>query len=345
MGIFRSDEVTVGDRVVVRRLLPDTPGHLSDIIGHVVSVSPLVLRPQSVGGFVSSAEPIEVPDELVKVVKKLSPRRIRNSDIRAVETATAKAFPGIEHTWTADGQWLMRAGDGITERSNSAAPLGRSAGFTMVPLAEIRAFYDRHDLPVKVLIPERIGAAAEKLVESGGWELGPEIIVMTRSLDELLLDAARHLVPELEFRLDAQPDADWLALYNFRGRPLPVDALRLLQDQIDGEMGFGRLLTAAGETVAITRGTLTTSDDGRRWLGYSAVEVAAAYRRHGLGTRLGAEMLSWGASQGASDAYLQVIASNEAGRALYTKLGFIEHHRHRYARLAPDGCTPGHVRT
>ena len=327
MGIFRSDELAVGDRVVVRRLLPDTPGHLSDIIGHVVSVSPLVLRPQSVGGFVSSAEPIEVPDELVKVVKKLSPRRIRNSDIRAVETATAKAFPGIEHTWTRDGQWLMRAGDGITERSNSAAPLGRSAGFGQVPLDEIRAFYERHNLPVKVLIPERIGAPAEKLVESGGWELGPEIIVMTRELTALDLPAA-----EYTFRIDDQPDDDWLALYHFRGQPLPVHALRLLQDQIDGEMGFGRLLAPAGETVAITRGTLTSSEDGRVWLGYSAVEVAEAYRRRGLGTRLGAEMLAWGASRGATDAYLQVIASNTAGRALYTKLGFIEHHRHRYAR-------------
>lgn len=328
MGIFRSDEVDVGDRVVVRRRLTDTPGHLSDVIGHVVGTSPLVVRPQSVGGFASTAEPLEIPDELITVVKKLSPRRIRNSDIRAVEVATAKAFPGIEHTWTRDGQWLMRAGDGITERSNSAAPLGRSAGFGAVPVEEIAEFYARHDLPVRILIPERIGAPAEKLIAAGGWELGPEIIVMTRTLEPFDLPES-----EYTFRIDAQPDDDWLALYHFRGQPLPVHALRLLQKNIDGDMGFGRLLSASGETVAITRGTLTSSDDGRLWLGYSAVEVADAYRRRGLGTRLGAEMLAWGASRGASDAYLQVIASNAAGRALYTKLGFIEHHRHRYASI------------
>ena len=328
MGIFRSDEVSVGDRVVVRRRLPDTPGHLSDIIGHVVSVSPLVLRPQEIGGLPSSAPAVEVPDELITVVKKLSPRRIRNSDIRAVEVATARAFPGIEHTWTSDGQWLLRAGDGITERSNSAAPLGRSAGFGAVPLEEMRAFYARHGLPVTVLIPERIGAPAEKLVERGGWELGPEIIIMTRPLETLDEPATGY-----RFRIDDQPDDDWLSLYHFRGHPLPVHALQLLRDTIDGEMGFGRLLSPTGETVAITRGTLTDSDDGRRWLGYSAVEVAAACRRRGLGTRLGAEMLRWGAAHGATHAYLQVIASNEAGRALYTRLGFIEHHRHRYARL------------
>ncbi|AJK69791.1 N-acetylglutamate synthase, CG3035 family [Corynebacterium marinum] len=330
MGIFHSDEVAVGDRVVVRRRLPDTPGHYTDVIGHVLSLTPLTVRPQSVGGLPSAAEAVEIPAGQVKVVKRLSPRTIRNSDIRAVEVATAKAFPGIEHTWTTDGQWLMRAGDGITERSNSAAPLGRSAGFGHVPLDEITSFYRRHGLPVTVLIPERIGRPAERLVEAGGWQLGPEIIVMTRPLTDLPAPAE---APELLFRLDEQPDDAWLALYNFRGSPLPVHALDLLRGQIDGRMGFGRLSTADGETVAITRGTLTSSDDGRRWLGYSAVEVAAAYRRRGLGTRLGAEMLAWGAGAGATDAYLQVIASNEAGRALYTKLGFIEHHRHRYARL------------
>ncbi|MCS5479699.1 GNAT family N-acetyltransferase [Corynebacterium sp. YIM 101645] len=332
MGIFRSDEVDIGDRVVVRRRLPGTPGHYTDVIGHVLSTDPLTVRPQSVGGLPSSAPAVEIPAELVQVVKRLSPRTIRNSDIRAVEVATAKAFPGIEHTWTTDGQWLMRAGDGITERSNSAAPLGRSAGFAPLPLEEIAAFYRRHGLPVKVLIPERIGRPAEKLVEAGGWELGPEIIVMTRSLGDL---PAPEQDPGLVFSVDDQPDEDWLALYNFRGRPLPVHALELLRGQIDGRMGFGRLCTPAGETVAITRGTLTPSEDDRLWLGYSAVEVAAAYRRRGLGTRLGAEMLSWGAANGATDAYLQVIATNTAGRALYAKLGFIEHHRHRYARM-PD---------
>lgn len=327
MGIFRSDDVSAGDRVVVRRLLPDTPGHLSDIIGHVLSVDPLVVRPQAVGGFTSSAEAVEIPADLVKVVKKLSPRRVRNSDIRAVEVATAKAFPGIEHTWADGGQWLMRAGDGITERSNSAAPLGASAGFDAVPLAEIAAFYAHHDLPVRLLIPERIGAPAEKLVAAGGWELGPEIIIMTRPLT----DVPEVSAGDLSFRIDDQPDADWLNLYHFRGRALPVHALELLREQIDGRMGFARLLTPQGQTVAITRGALTESGDGRRWLGYSAVEVAPAYRRRGLGTRLGQEMLRWGATSGADAAYLQVIASNEAGRALYTKLGFVEHHRHRYA--------------
>ena len=139
-------------------------------------------------------------------------------------------------------------------------------------------------------------------------------------------------LPEgITFRVDAQPDQEWLDLYHFRGRALPPEALEYLRSRIDGTMGFGRLLAPSGETIAITRGTLTESGDGTVWLGFSAVEVAAAWRRRGLGTVLGSHMLGWGKDNGAEKAYLQVVASNSAGVAMYGKLGFIEQHRHRYA--------------
>ena len=323
--IFRSDEVAVGERVVVRRRLPEG---FSDVIGHVTALDPLTVRPQEVGGFPSALDAVVIPDEQVHIVKKLSPRMVRNSDIRHVETAYAKAFPGIEHTWTTDGQWLMRAGDGVTERSNSATPLGRSAGFVPVPIEEIEAFYARHHLPVTLHIPERIGKPAERLVQAGGWELGPEILTMVRRLDDLTSLPGEGA---LTFSVDKQPDKQWLSKYHFRGRALPVEALKLLREDIDGTMGFAQLRTDEGETVAITRATLTESEDGTVWLGYSAVEVDEAHRRQGLGTLLGASILRWGRELGADSAYLQVISSNTAGIGLYEKLGFIEQHRHRYA--------------
>ena len=127
--IFRSDEVQPGDRVVLRRIAPEMEDKFSDIIGHIVSVTPTetVIRPQDIGGMPSFKDGIVVPAADIKIVKKLSPRTIRNSDIRKLEVAYSKAFPGIEHRQV--GQWLLRAGDGITERSNSAAPLGPSALF------------------------------------------------------------------------------------------------------------------------------------------------------------------------------------------------------------------------
>lgn len=293
----------VGDRIVVRQEEFDT-------IGHVLSVDPLIVRPHARGGLPSNAEPVRIDNPLM--IKRLSPRTVRNADIRAIEVATAKAFPGIEHTWC--GQWLLRAGDGVTERSNSAAPLGPQALFTPVPYEEIKEFYRRHNLPALILVPERIAPAI--------LGDGPEIIVMTHPLDNV------SEINDVHAEFLDQPDDDWLELYHFRGKALPRHALELLRTTIDGRMCFGRL-KRDGKTVAITRGTIT---DG--YLGYSAVEVAPEYRRQGLATELGAAMLAWGKVHGAHTAYLQVIESNAAGIGLYHKLGFVEHHRHKYVRVS-----------
>lgn len=309
---FRSDDIAPGDRVVVRQRVGE---HASDVIGHVVSLDPLVVRPQEVGGFPSFKDAITI--DTVHIVKKLSPRTVRNSDIRAVETAYAKAFPGQEQELI-DG-WLARAGADIAERSNSATPIGPSAGLAAVPLERIERFYRSRGLPVQLLIPERIGKPALKVI-GPGWDLGEEIIVMTRDLHQ------GETVEGFEV-LDA-PDEAWLSMYHFRGQRLPAEAIR----PIDGRIAFARLVRG-GETVAVTRATLTESGDGRVWLGYSAVEVAEHLRRRGLGTQLGASLLAWGAAQGADAAYVHVRASNSAALALYCKLGFVEHHRHRYARL------------
>ncbi len=331
--VFRSDEVAVGDRVVVRQRRGELA---SDVIGHVVSVVPLRVKRASTSEVLQLDNP--------HIVKKLSPRTVRNSDIRAIETATARAFPGHEQQ-RIDG-WLARAGAEIAERSNSATPIGHSAGFNAVPLDALREFYSARGMPVQLLIPERIGKPALRLVEANpqAWTLGEEIVVMSAEIKggagagDAEGDAAARgpeggaAVPDPEVRIDPMPDDDWLAMYHYRGQPLPDAAVRDLAQSIDGRIGFARL-TLGGETIAVTRATLTHSDDGRCWLGYSAVEVARAHRRQGFGTRLGRAVLAWGAAAGADAAYLQVRAKNSAGIALYEKLGFVEHHRQRYARF------------
>ena len=361
-------EVAVGRRVIVRHALTDEEALASgkkttDVIGHVLSMDPFVVRPQVRAGVRAdeSVAAVDFSDKHILIVKALPDHPVRNSDIRAVETATAKAFPGIAHV--VESGWLLRAGDGITERSNSALPLEPGASTQPVPLEKIKSFYDSHDLPVRIAIPDRIAKPAQALVAGPEWTVGPDIVVMTRSLDgdlppaELAAESHsavqvldehsavqvldEHSVELADVQVDIadQPDDDWLGLYHFRGTTLPEHALQLLRNEIDGRMCFGRLQVPDNNapegirTVAITRGTLTESDDGRVWLGFSAVEVAADMRRRGLGTLLGIHMMHWGTQHGADSAYLQVLGSNEADIALYRPLGFTEHHRHRYAEL------------
>ena len=52
--------------------------------------------------------------------------------------------------------------------------------------------------------------------------------------------------------------------------------------------------------------------------------------RSGLATDTIAELLDWGASRGARTAWLHVESDNEAGLALYDRLGFRAHHLNRY---------------
>lgn len=308
----------IGDRVVVRRR---NGNHLSDIIGHVLSLHPLIVRPQKVGGLPSSAPAITIPDEDIQVVRRLSPRRIRNSDIRTLERIAAAAFPGTQHAWSSNHQWLLRAGHGITERSNSAAPLGPSALYDPLPLEEILRFYDDAQLPAQILVPDRIGPR----LTHPRWEIGPDILVMTRevpSSPEALEDLPAP-GPGEELHAAEEPSEDWLSLYAFRGTPLPAD-----DGILDGHCAYVHL----GEPLrAIARLHLTEG-----YIGISGVAVHPEYRGRGLGRALGRGILRWAAEQKGVEPlhtlYLHVQEKNTAGRRLYSSLGFIEHHRHRYAR-------------
>lgn len=318
--IFRSDAVSVGERVVARREFGDVH---SDVIGHVLSLDPLVIRPQEVGGYPSSLEAVEIPPEQLKIIKRLSPRTVRNSDIRAAEVAAAAACPGTHQEWTTDGQWLMRASDGVTGRANSAIPLGHSAGFLPAPIDDIDAFFARHHLPTCLAIPERIGKSAEKLIDAdpGAWEMGPEILVMVRALDQLPEPAGTA------FTADAQPDPAWLDLYHSGSQPSEA-----LAAPAEGTAVFARLLADTGETTAIARGTLTESGGGTVWLGLSALTAAADQQDTGLKAELAAHLLTWGQDHGAEKAWLEIEASDSTGVQLAEGLGFLEQHRHRYAR-------------
>ncbi len=69
------------------------------------------------------------------------------------------------------------------------------------------------------------------------------------------------------------------------------------------------------------------------WVGFRSIEVDPGHRRQGLGLAVMDALLEWGAEQGATTAYLQVLGHNEPALALYGGLGFTTHHAYRY--LAP----------
>ncbi len=70
------------------------------------------------------------------------------------------------------------------------------------------------------------------------------------------------------------------------------------------------------------------------WALFGAVEVEPAARRRGLATAVMGALARQAYAEGATAAYLQVEADNEAARALYDRLGFTDHHGYHYRRPA-----------
>ena len=77
-------------------------------------------------------------------------------------------------------------------------------------------------------------------------------------------------------------------------------------------------------------GVAAYADD---WVGFRGIEVAPEHRGQGLARAVMAALVGWGAEQGATTAYLQVLGDNAPALRLYADLGFRAHHAYRY--LAP----------
>ncbi len=286
---------SVGSRVSIRHRLPT--GEFTDVIGHLLAVTPLVVVRTKSGALNEIS-----PDDVI-AVRELSHRPVRASEIRALEHAAALAWPGTEQHWQ-DG-WLLRAAGGYTSRANSAVPLDFAA--TVAALPAIVDWYASRGLPPWLALPDRLIA-----VRGLGGGVG---IKHTRVMAADLVDAA----PVAGVDLQDRPDAAWLAGY---GRDVPPEVLTAV---VDGEVVFA---TVAG--AAVGRGAVTTAPDGARWLGISAVHVPPERRRRGHARAVCRALAKWGADRGADRVYVQVLTDNTPAITLYTSLGFGLHHHHRY---------------
>nr|WP_072804048.1 GNAT family N-acetyltransferase [Rhodococcus yunnanensis] len=289
------------------------PGHshpMTDVIGELIESGDSVVAVRATDGRV-----VRVYPDRVVALKALGPRPIRTSEIRALERAAVDGWPGIELA-EIDG-WLLRAGHGFTGRANSAVPVAPHA--SEASLAAVAEWLDARGLPAVLLLPDRLGSVPP------GWVTRDETLVMAADIARLELPAESVSV------ISDAPDEDWLGLYRYRGRSVPDDAVEVISSVRDGVLGFARIGSSASEILAIGRGAVTSSPDGRRWVGLTAIEVSQAHRRNGLGTRVCGELVAWGREQGASHAYLQVSATNTGAIEMYRGLGFLEHHRYRYA--------------
>jgi N-acetylglutamate synthase len=227
----------LGTRVTVRFRRPvGSVPPLTDAVGHLLDVTPLVRVQTKSGGVVQFA-----PEDVV-ALRMLSDTPVRASEIRALEHAAALAWPGVEHYWL-DG-WLLRAGHGVTRTANSAVPLDFSADQSAIPL--IADWYRRRGLTPLLAIPDRLLRFSDP-GEHANWMLVRDV------------HTAEH-DPSVE--LSSHPDDEWL---RHQSHAVPVDVLTAV---IDGELAFGRVAD-----TATARASVTHAPGGTRWVGISQVRA------------------------------------------------------------------------
>ena len=282
----------LGTRVTVRYRRPHgSVPPLTDVIGHLLDIAPLV-RVQTKTGAVVQFSPAEVV-----AVRTLSDAPVRASEIRALEHAAALAWPGVEQHWL-DG-WLLRAGHGVTHGANSAVPLDTSADGAAIPA--IVDWYRSRDLTPRLAIADRL------LRLTGASEHANRMLVRDVHTAE----------PDPSVRLSARPDDAWFRLCQFE---IPVDVLTAV---VDGELVFG-----THPNAAVGRAAVTDAPDGTRWVGLSTLWVADL--NSDAGRALGEALLAWGASRGATRGYIRVRDDDPGAAGLARSLGFVLHHRARY---------------
>lgn len=307
----------VGARVVVRRRSDD--GSATDVLGALVAVTPdgglSVRRPPG--------QVVDVPAADVVAVRALPPGRPPRIAWPDLEALMARGWVPLETQRL--GGWRLRAAEGFTSRANSVLPLGDPGCEPAAAVEAAEAFYRERGLAPRFALPAPLAGwdadPLDALLDGRGYAIQTPTVVMVAQT-ATVCSAADPVGVDVA----ADPDDGWLALYRYRGQELPPVARAVLSA---GPSPAFAAVRAAGRTVAVGRAVVTDT-----WAGVTAMEVALDHRRAGLGRRVLAALATWAAGRGARGVYLQVAQENGAARELYTRCGFVDHHRYRY-RVGP----------
>ena len=227
-----------------------------------------------------------------------------------IERRAIRAVPAVEST-TIEG-WHVPFGRGEVRRMNAVTTFGVVPWEPLDTIEVVeRRYAGRHRPSWFRMTP--LDDVVDDLLYARGYDRSAETLVMRG-------EVAGESDPEVT-RIEAVTPG-WL------------DALARLGEYSDlriAEIGEG--LAALGLRHGAFRIDdravgLAVVDTG--WVGVFDIAVSPEQRRRNLGTRISLAMLSWAAQQGATDAYLQVMADNTAGVAMYERLGFEVSHRYWY---------------
>ncbi|WP_158647900.1 GNAT family N-acetyltransferase [Nocardioides houyundeii] len=292
----------VGQRVVVRRILPGQTGPsggpaMTDVLGICRSWTQHSCVIERADG-----ETVEIRVRDIVSGKPVPPRASVRQRVsaREAELHTLSMWPDLDRSDL--GDWVLRAG-GLLEpepehprgrlvaRANSVLAMGDPGVPLPVAASAVAQFYSAHAQPA--LAQVEVDGENDQELTRLGWT------------------AARPDEGDALFQV-----ASLARVLRTVGRPPDT----------------GVVLTEEGDRATVSVGTHARTRvalDGD-WAGLHATWVAPTHRRQGLAVAVIAEALDWAASRGATTAYLQVVEDNYPAVGLYRRLGFTTHHAYRF---------------
>ncbi len=335
----------VGRRVSLRHRIGDRDGRplYSDAVGELTADAGTVTVHTRRG-------PVRVRRTAVVAVRAVPPAPARRASLTAIarlEGLCADAWPSqVDEPL---GAWRLRAAGGYTGRANSALAIGHPGRPVAEALRQVREFAERNAIPARVQAPT--GSPWDRAVRAEGWVLdeahaaGAESAVLVADLQQLRAAAVpssrepsspepssrepsrSSREPSSRVEVALRPSAPWWAVVGDAPARRPV-----LDPGGAPVTAFLLVRGPTGSALGVLRACLVEDH-----LHLSVLEVVPDARRRGLATDLLAAAADWGRESGARWAVLQVALKNTVARALYDRLGFVEHHRYGYLVPAPPG--------
>jgi|HigsolmetaAR201D_1030396.scaffolds.fasta_scaffold02493_8 ribosomal protein S18 acetylase RimI-like enzyme len=222
--------------------------------------------------------------------------------------------------------WVIRLSNGYTKRANSASPLYHTDAPLEAQIARCEQFYSAQHLPTVIkLTSTHAPAGLDQLLEQRGYHVLDLSSLMTCDLRHASFEQAEPSALRLDLKIE-----DWLACYERLNQISSAhrSAHRAILDNILGQRTF-----CAWEQDGAVVGCGLLVREGE-WVCLSDVAVEPQLRGQGIGTRMLATIMQLGREQGATYAFLQVIANNAPAQHIYSRFGFREAYRYWY-RVAP----------
>lgn len=248
--------------------------------------------------------------------------------VAIVERLALHAWPGLEVA-ALDG-WLLRHAAGITRRANSVWPNEMIHVASLEKnVAHVEEYYRTRELPARFQIcPAAQPAELDAFLAQRGYQAVARTAVQTTNLDEMLarFDDAQATSAGPTVEMTSQPDAGWWQCYAEADEVAPssVAGRKAICAQIDQKTAYA-VVYRQGEAIAVGSAIAEAG-----WLGFFNVATLAKSRRLGAALVVMQALGNWGKVNGATDAYLQVMANNEPAKKLYARLGFVTGYYYQY---------------